>query len=99
MNQNDIRRILNHVFMNFCCPQCDSELHEGDVNITFKTALGIMFSIDCPECDAKINVNGFLPEKTRKKSIKAKTDYKKFSQAIEKIKTFNGENIADLFHE
>ncbi len=98
MKQSDVRRILNHVLTTFSCPKCENKLHQGEVKIDSNTILGLTFSIECPSCLTMINVNGFLPGEKRTNSvIKKNLDLNNLKIAVEKIKKFKGENVAELF--
>ena len=100
MKQNEIRRIMNHVFSTINCPHCgEDEIYRGKTEINLNSTLGLIFHIECPECKTVMKVNGFLPGKIRtNKGIKKQINTKNIEQAVEKIKGFRG-NLVDLFNE
>lgn len=100
MKQNEIRRIMNHVFSSVDCPHCgETEIYRGDIEINLNSSMGLNFSIKCTSCEVIMKVNGFLPGKIRaNKNIKPQINTQTLTQAVEKIKGFHG-NLVDLFNE
>jgi len=100
MKQNEIRRIMNHVFSTIDCPHCgENEIYRGRTEINLNSKMGLIFHIECPNCATVMKVNGFLPGKIRtNKGIKKQINTKNLKQAVDKIKGFRG-NLVDLFNE
>ena len=98
MKQNEIRRIMNHVFSTIDCPHCgEIDLYKGEVKINSNSHLGLVFDIKCPECKTILKINGFLPGKSRVKTgVKSQINSQNIQQDIEKITKFRG-NLIDLF--
>ena len=100
MKQNEIRRIMNHVFSTIDCPYCgENEIYRGKTEINLNSKMGLIFHIECPNCATVMRVNGFLPGKIRtNKGIKKQINIKNLTQEVDKIKRFRG-NLVDLFNE